>query len=69
MFLMIVIVNEFKQVKVIFFEEKEKFVKVGVMVFDDIEVGMMVEILFIVVIVDQFVIEVDFFSIGINDLI
>lgn len=69
MFFMIVIVNEFKEVKVIFFEEKEKFVKVGQVVFDDIEVGMMVEILLIVVIVDQFVKEVDFFSIGINDLI
>lgn len=38
--------------KVILLEEKVKFVEVGIIVFDFIEVGMMVEILVLVVLVD-----------------
>lgn len=69
MFLMVVIINEFREVKVILLEEKENFKNEGYDILDDIELGIMVEIFVIVVLVDVFVKEVDFFSIGINDLI
>lgn len=69
MFLMVVIIKEFCDVKLMFFEEKENFFCEGYEVLDDIELGIMVEILVIVVFVDVFVKEVDFFSIGMNDLI
>ena len=69
MFPMIATLQEFRKAKGILMEEKEKLIAEGVKVSDTLQVGIMIEIPAAAVLAHKFAKEVDFFSVGTNDLV